>query len=173
MLKASNAQKQAWRHKPSHPWIRLCTNRCSFVFTVWKWTGFCSPHLVSLGVWTTLNTSGLSDRLLSPDESVCRASLTHPCPVDHVVPPRTGNTGGVGLIGAQGTAATLWGYTTDDIGDVDGVDLCNVTTVFPLLGGRETLGCQSPAESLYTMSSLHKGTVWKAIYIASVMESNK
>lgn len=92
-----------------------------------------SPHLVCLSVWSTVNTSLLTDWLLGSDESVGRASLTRSCPIDHVVSRWTGDAGRASLGRAQGTVSTLWGDTSDHIGDVDGIDLCHVSTVFPLL----------------------------------------
>lgn len=92
-----------------------------------------SSYLVCLCVWSALNTSHLSHRLIGPDEGVWRAAPTHSCPVDHVVSRWAGNTGGASLGGAQGAAATLWGHASEQVGDVDGVDLCNISTVSPLL----------------------------------------
>lgn len=93
----------------------------------------CSHYLVPLRVGSTLNTGGLSDRLVGPDEGVQRAALTDSRPIDHVVTQWAGNAGGAGLSGAEGTAATLRGHASNNIGDVDGEDLCSISAVFSLL----------------------------------------
>lgn len=80
-----------------------------------------------------MNTSLFTNWLLGSDESVGRAFLTHSCPIDHVVSRWTGDAGRASLGRAQGAVSTLWGDTSDHVGDVDGIDLCHVSTVFPLL----------------------------------------
>lgn len=120
-----------WPFCPEQPWIHWQT--WSDLFIVFQQTGFCSHYLVSVCVRSTLNTSSLSNRMLGFDEGVWWAALTLSCPVDHVVSQWTGNTGGVILTRAHGTAATLWGHTSNYIGDVDWVNLNNISTVLPLL----------------------------------------
>ena len=140
---------QSSRNKPEDMKSPVNTDRIShgFVFRVSQWPAGWS-HLVAPCVWTTADTGVLSERLLSPDDSVCRASLAEPCPVDHVVSRWAGDTG---LVGPQGAAATLWGHTSDHVGDVDGVDLCNVSTVLPLLREQKHSVSGTSLVPLYTV----------------------
>lgn len=99
---------------------------------------FLLLHLVSLCVRSTWDAGVHSDGLIGPDDGVRRAALTRSCPVDHVVSRRAGYTGGAVLGQIEGAAATLRGHTSDHVGDVDGVDLGNVTAVFsPLRGSKD------------------------------------
>lgn len=99
---------------------------------------FLLLHLVSLCVRSTRDTGFHADGLISPDDGVRRAALTHSCLVDHVVSRRAGDTGGAVLGQIEGTAATLRSHTSDHVGDVDGVDLRKVTAVFsPLRGNKD------------------------------------
>lgn len=104
------------------------------------WTHSCAAfgkgfvlHLVCLCVWPTPNTSSFPNWLTSPNEGVWRALLTRSCPIDHVVSRWAENTGRAGLNRRQSTAATLRGHASDGVGDDDGVDLCNICAVVPLL----------------------------------------
>lgn len=95
-------------------------------------------HLISLCVGSTWNTGVHSDGLVGPDDGVRRAALTRSCPIDHVVSRRAGDTGGAVLGQFEGAAATLRRHASDHVGDVDGVDLRNVTAVFsPLRGNKD------------------------------------
>lgn len=87
------------------------------------------PYLISLCVRSTWETGVHSDGLLGPDDGVRQAALTLSCPVDHVVSRRAGDTGGAVLGQIEGTVATPRSHTSDHVGDVDGVDLRNVTAV--------------------------------------------
>lgn len=104
------------------------------------WTHSCAAfgksfflHLVCRCVWPTPNTSSFPNWLISPNEGVWRALLTRSCPVDHVVSRWAENTGRAGLNRRQSTAATLRGHASDGVGDDDGVDLCSICAVVPLL----------------------------------------
>lgn len=104
------------------------------------WTHSCAAfgksfflHLVCRCAWPTPNTSSFPNWLISPNEGVWRALLTRSCPVDHVVSRWAENTGRPGLNRRQSTAATLRGHASDGVGDDDGVDLCNICAVVPLL----------------------------------------
>lgn len=103
--------------------------------------GFSSSYFVSSRVRSTLNTSVLSSRMLGPDEGVWRAALTLSRLIDHVVSRWAGNAGGADLGRAECTATTLRGYTSNHIGDVDGVDLCNIGAVLPFLKKKKHKVC--------------------------------